>query len=297
VKRCRRNAPPARLLTADNAQPCPDCATTIDYPAGSAVLQCPSCQRCYAAPDLPEDLRPRLAGVLGEQQRISDQIAALHARIDEFRDNQDSPEDLDEPAGGGPVPPGPDGTPTVRRPRPPRKFPGMFELTSPPAEWISDDLPARQFRTVLRTALRRHDKPKSRDAALQRYGFGRTRRPVPAAAIARAAGVTTATVTRWIRDAVGSVSAAARMPMYSQMRVGDKASIIAAYLADQALGNLDPADPAACQQIADLLTAALPGVDLDAGVRLLLHLAGCDSDLTPTAIHDLIWSVKHTGRP
>jgi hypothetical protein len=71
----------------------------------------------------------------------------------------------------------------------------------------------------------------------------------------------------------------------------------AAHLADQALGNLDPTDPATCQQIADLITAALPGVDLDAGVRLLLHLAGCDVDLTPAAINDLIRSVKNTGQP
>jgi hypothetical protein len=87
------------------------------------------------------------------------------------------------------------------------------------------------------------------------------------------------------------------MPMHPRMSAGARASIIATHLADQALGNLDPADPATCRQIADLITAALPGVDLDAGVRLLLHLPGCDVDLPPAAIHDLIWSVKHTGRP
>jgi hypothetical protein len=293
---CRRNVPPARLLTADVTQPCPDCAAKIDYPAGAAVLQCPSCERLHAAPDLPEDLRPRLAGVLGEQQRISDRVDTLRTRIDEFLGDQDNPGDLDDPT-GEPVPLGPGGTPTVRRARPPRKHPGMFDLTPPPEEWISDDLPARQFRTALRAALHRHTTAKSRDAALQRYGLGRSRRPVPAADIARSAGVTTATVTRWIRDAVGAVSAGAQMPLYPHMHAGDKAAVIAAHLADQALGNLDPTDPATCQQIADLLTAALPGVDLDAGMRLLLHLAGCDMDLTPAAIHDLICSVKHIGRP
>jgi hypothetical protein len=35
---CRRNVPPGRPQTAGTAQPCPDCATTIDYPAGAAVL-------------------------------------------------------------------------------------------------------------------------------------------------------------------------------------------------------------------------------------------------------------------
>ena len=80
------------------------------------------------------------------------------------------------------------------------------------------------------------------------------------------------------------------------MRAGDKAGIIAVYLTDQALGNLDPADPGTCRQIADLLTAALPGVDFDAGVRLLLHLADGDTDLGPTGIHDLIWNVKHTSQ-
>ena len=45
-----------------------------------------------------------------------------------------------------------------------------------------------------------------------------------------------------------------------------------------------------------MLTAALPGVDLDAEVRLLLHLSGWHIDLTPAATRDLIWSVKHTGR-
>jgi hypothetical protein len=292
---CGRNVPPARLMTADTVQLCSDCATTIDYPAGAAVLQCPSCERCYAAPDLPEDLRPRLAGVLGEQRRTSDQIDALRTRLDEFLGERDSAGERDGPGGGGLGQLGPDGTPTVRRARPSRKFPGMFELTPPPAEWISDDLPARQFRTALRTALRRYDNPASRDAVLQRYGLGGTRRPVPAADIARAAGVTTATVTRWIRDAVGTVSAGACMPIYPQMRAGDRASLIAAHLADQALGNLDPADPATCRQIADLLTAALPGVDLDAGVRLLLHLAGCDTTLTPAAIHDLIRSVRQSA--
>lgn len=233
--------------------------------------------------------------MLGEQQRISGQVDALRTRIGEFLGDQDNPGDLDDPTGEL-VALGPDGTPTVRRARPPRKFPGMFDLTPPPPEWISDDLPARQFRTTLRAALHRNTPAKSRDAALQRYGLGRSRRPVPAADIARAAGVTAATVTRWIRDAVGAVGAGARMPLYRQMRAGDKAAIIAAHLADQALGNLDPTDPATCQQIADLLTAALPGVDLDAGMRLLLHLAGCDTDLTPAGIHDLIWGVKHIGR-
>lgn len=294
---CRRNAPPTHPLTADTARPCPDCATTIDYPAGAAVLQCASCEGRYAAPDLPEDLRPRLAGVLGEQQRISEQVDALRTRIDGFLAYRGGADDVDEPTGdGAPVPLGPDGTATVRRARPPRKFPGMFERTPPPEEWIGSDHPARQFRTALRAALRRHDKPKSRETALQRYGLGRTRRPVPAADIARAAGVTTATVTRWIRDAVGTVSASARMPRHPRMTAGDRASVIAVHLADQALGNLDPADSATCRQIADLLTNALPGVDFDAGVRLLLHLAACDTDLTPAAIHNLIWNVRHTSQ-
>jgi hypothetical protein len=291
---CRRSAPPARPLTADTTQPCPDCASTIDYPAGAAVLQCRSCQRRYAAPDLSEDLRPRLDAVLGEQQRISETVQAFRGRLDEFLDEKNH-DGLDDPAEiVGPAPLGPDGTPTVRRRRPPRKFPGMFERTPPPEEWISRDHPAQQFRSALRAALRRHDKPKSREAALQRYGLGRTRRPVPAADIARAAGVTTATVTRWIRDCVGTVSAGARMPMHSRMTAGDRASFIVVHLADQAMGNLDPADPGTCRQIAGLLTAALPGVDFDAGVRLLLHLAGCDVDLTPAAVHDLIWGVQHT---
>jgi hypothetical protein len=294
---CHRSAPPARRLTADSTLPCPDCATTIDYPAGAAVLQCPSCEHYHAAPDLPEDLRPRLAGVLGEQQRISEQVQALHTRLGDFLDGHDVAAGLDEFTGEKPVPLGPDGTPAVRRARPPRKHPGMLERIPPPPEWLSDDLPARQLRTALRTALRKNTvTDTARDATLQRYGLGRTRRPVPAADIARAAGVTAATVKRWIRDAVGSVSAGARMPLYPQMRADDKACIIVAHLADQALGNLDPADPATCRQIADMLTAALPGVDVDAGVRLLLHLSGWNIDLTPAATRDLIWGVKRAGR-
>jgi hypothetical protein len=299
---CSRNVPPARLPAADAALPCPNCATTIDYPAGAAVLQCPSCGRHFAAPDLPEDLRPRLSGVLGEQQRISDKVDELRTRISQFLGDPGDPGDLDDLAEfveDRPVPLGPDGTPTVRRARPPRKFAGAFDLTPPPAEWLSHDQPAQQFRTALRTALHRHTTATSRDAALRRYGLGRSRRPVPAADIARQAGVTTATVTRWIRDAVGMVSAAARTMRYPEMRAhlsaGDKAAIIAAHLADQALGNLDPTDPATCRQIADLLTAALPGVDVDAGVRLLLHLSSCDTDLTPAAIHALIRGVKHAS--
>jgi hypothetical protein len=46
-----------------------------------------------------------------------------------------------------------------------------------------------------------------------------------------------------------------------------------------------------------LITAALPGVDLNAGVRLLPHLTSCDVDLAPAAVNDLIWGVKNTGRP
>jgi hypothetical protein len=292
---CHRSAPPARPLTADSTLPCPDCATTIGFPAGAAVLQCPSCERYYAAPDLPEDLRPRLAGVLGEQQRISDSVQALHTQLSGFLDGQDAA-GLDEFTGERPVPLGPDGTPTSRRARPPRKHPGMFERIPAPPEWLGDD-PARQFRTALRTALRKSTvTDAARTATLQRYGLGRTRRPVPAADIARTAGVTAATVKRWIRDAVGSVSVGAQMPLHLQMRADDKACVIVAHLADQALGNLDPADPATCRQIADMLTAALPGVDIDAGVRLLLHLSGWHIDLPPAAIRDLIWGVKHAGR-
>jgi hypothetical protein len=70
--------------------------------------------------------------------------------------------------------------------------------------------------------------------------------------LARAAGVTTVTITRWLRDAVGMVSAGVRMLMHSQLTAADRASVIVVHLADQALGNLNPADPATCRQIADL---------------------------------------------
>jgi hypothetical protein len=272
---CHRNVPPATPLAANSTERCPDCATVIDYPAGAAVLQCPACQRRYTAPDLPADLRPRLDAVLAEQQRIAGAVAAFGTQLDAYLAEHGEPDDpapgdtepgSTAPSGARLVSLDPDGVPgAARRERPARRFPGMFQLTTPPDEWLSDDAPARQFRTALRTAFRHHDKQRPREAALQRYGLGPSRRPTLVADIARTAGVTTATVNRWIRDCVGSVHAGATMPMFPRMRAGDRACRIVAYLADQALGNLDPADPATCRQIADLITAALPGLDVDAG--------------------------------
>ena len=93
-----------------------------------------------------------------------------------------------------------------------------------------------------------------------------------------------------------SVHVSAAMPMHPRTSPGDRACLIAAHLADQALGNLDPTDPATCQQITALITAALPGVDLDAGVRLLLHLAGWYAELEPAHIVALIRNVTHISR-
>jgi hypothetical protein len=50
---CRSNVPPATPLAASITEHCPDCATIIDYPAGTAMLLCPACQRRYIALDLP----------------------------------------------------------------------------------------------------------------------------------------------------------------------------------------------------------------------------------------------------
>jgi hypothetical protein len=296
---CRGTVPPTRLLPADAAEPCPECATLIDYPAGAAVLECPACRRRYVAPDLPDDLRPRLDGVLAEQNRIAGAVGAFLTRTDAYLAEQDIRPADDVGSGGARLMlldptdvPG-----EVRHQRPARRFPVVFELTAPPADWLSDDAPAGQFRTALRTAIRRHDKDKQREAALQRYGLGRTRRPVAVADIARTAGVTTGAVTRWIRDCVGSVYANAVMPLHPRMTAGDRASHIVAHLADQALGNLDITDPATGRRIAALLTAALPGVDPDAGVRLLLRLTGWYHELDQVRISGLIWNVTHASRP
>ena len=303
---CHSNVPTATPLAPDTAERCPDCDTAIDYPAGAAVLQCPGCERRYIAPDLPADLRPRLDAVLAEQQRLSGVMAALGARIDELLDEHGRSDDPgpDEPtlSQARLVSLDPDGVAgPARRERPPRRHPGMFVLTTPPEDWLSGDAPARQFRTTLRAALRhtlRHQgKQQAVEAALQRYGLGPSRRPVPVADIARTAGVTIATVNRWLRDCTGSVHVAATMPELPGMKAGDRACRIVAHLADQALDNLDPTDPATCQQIADLLTAALPGLDIDSGVRLLLQLSGWNIDLDPPHIGALIRGVTDTVRP
>jgi hypothetical protein len=231
-------------------------------------------------PDLPEDLRPRLEGVLAKRKRIAGVVDALRTELDGYIAEHDVPDNDALPHGE----------------RPARRFPGMLQLTAPPEEWLSGT-PVRQFRTALRAAFRSHDKQTQREAALQRYGLGPSRRPVAVADIARTAGVTVATVNRWIRDCVGHVHASACMPLHPRTRTGDRACFITAHLADQTLGSLDPTDPAICQQIADLITAALPGLDVDAGVRLLLHLAGWHIDLSPAHISALIRSVTDTVRP
>ncbi|MEV4625334.1 hypothetical protein AB0J90_03445 [Micromonospora sp. NPDC049523] len=294
---CHSNMPPTEPLAADTAEPCPDCATQIHYPAAAAVLQCPACRQQYTAPDLAEDLRPRLDAVVADQQRITSVVNTFGARIDEYLAEHHDLSPYDIPDGTGLAPLDPDGVPsTAWRERPARRFPGMFELTAPPEQWLSDDAPARQFRTALRTAFRHHDKQKPRKAALQHYGLGPGRRPVPVADIAHTAGVTIATARRWVRDCVGSVHANAAMPVLQPKSPGDRACIIVAHLADQTLGNLDPADPATSHQIAALITAALPGVDLDAGVRLLLYLAGWYNELDPAHTNALIRSVTHITR-
>ncbi|MFI1996327.1 hypothetical protein [Actinoplanes sp. NPDC020271] len=76
----------------------------------------------------------------------------------------------------------------------------------------------------------------------------------------------------------------------------ERSAIIAASLANQALGDLDVDLRATGVRIARLLTAALPGLDIGSSVRLLLRLTGRHRALGPASLHGLILDVEDAAR-
>jgi hypothetical protein len=290
---CRHQAPPAALLPADISRPCPACGAPITHPAKAAVLQCPTCEQRFFAPDLPADLRPRIDAVLAAQQRTAELVQQLADRIDAVVQD-DAPLDARGLSGSGvgrgrPAPLDPDqplASVTTQRfmPRP--------ELTPPNLDWLTDEPAGRQFRSALAAAIR-HSKTRPRtEAALLRYGLGRTRRPRTVTQIASKLGVTAGTAQQRINDCLREIYLAVLAARSPAPTAGERACIVATHLANQALGDLDfDGDDDLAIRIAELLTTALPDLDAGAGVRLLLRLTGRQRDLNQVHTTHLIMMV------
>jgi len=283
---CRHNAPPSALLPADSSGPCPACGTAIDHPAPAVVLACPWCEQLCFAPVIPDDLRPRLEAVLAEQQRRSELIQAFASRLDITLDQ-------DEPGDPADAPTRMTVTARVTTLREPAPRP---DVTPPRDGWLTDAPAGQQFRAALFSAIRHRTSPARAAAARLRYGLGQVRRPRTIAEVADKLGVSPGTVQRNISACLTDIHRSALAAGQTAPTAGGRASVIAVYLADQALGDLDiNGDDDLAGRIGHLLTDALPGLETGVGVRLLLRLTGRHQELTPGWTAHLI-STVHADR-
>jgi hypothetical protein len=290
---CWHQAPPAALLPADTSRLCPACATPITHPTGAAVLQCPTCEQRFFPPDLPADLRPRVDAVLAAQQRTAKLVKGLSDRIAGLIKDDASLNDqgLSGPGPGRrrPTPLDPEqssASAAAQRPR------SRSDLTPPSLDWLTDEPAGPQFRVALAAAIR-HSKTRPRiEAALLRYGLGRTRRPRTVAEIASKLGITAGTAQQRVNDCLHDIRLAVPVAHSAAPTAGERACIIATHLANQTLGDLDlNADDGLATRIAELLTTALPDLDAGTGVRLLLRLTGRQRDLNQVRTTHLIMMV------
>jgi hypothetical protein len=230
-------------------------------------------------PALPADLRPRVEAVLAERDRIAGAVRDLRERIAQFLDpHQGEPDSGPESLWtGSPVPPG--------RPAP-------QPLAPLPDGWITDTEPvAQQFRAALATAIRRSDSRTRANAALLRYGLGRTRRPLANPEVAQRLGISVGRAQQAIMACVNAIHLTAVAPLPSSPTAHQRASLITAHLARQILGDLD-LTPHTANRIRGFIDQALPDVDAPASTRLLLRLAGQDWQPSRPDIQRLIRMVK-----